>query len=93
MTEGCPDDIRALGWAVAVHNDYRLNGEPHTFWLFTRGSLAVKGEGRTDAEALNQIRETISHGVLCIESEEPLMSGDEVAAKLSSASRREADRM
>lgn len=25
------DDLRALGWSVAVHNDYRLRGEAHTF--------------------------------------------------------------
>ena len=48
--------IRAAGWAVAVHNDYRLQGEPHTFWLFTKGDRAVKGEGRTDAEALEEVR-------------------------------------
>lgn len=53
---GQPDDIRALGWVVAVHNDYRLNGEAHTFWLFTKDGRAVKGEGRTDAEALVQVR-------------------------------------
>lgn len=52
-----PDDLRAQGWTVAVHNDYRLNGEPHTFWLFTKDGMAIKGEGRTDAEALNQCRD------------------------------------
>lgn len=51
-----PDDLRAEGWAVAVHNDYRLNGEAHTFWLFTKDGRAIKGEGRTDAEALTQCR-------------------------------------
>lgn len=54
------DDIRALGWAVAVHNDYRLNGIPHTFWLFTKGNLCIKGEGLTDAEALNIVRQQIA---------------------------------
>jgi hypothetical protein len=54
-----PDDIRQEGWMVAVHNDYRLNGVFHTFWMFTRGSRCVKGEGRTDAEALDQVREAI----------------------------------
>lgn len=54
---GCiPDDIRAAGWSIAVHNDYRLAGERMTFWLFTKGHQAVKGEGRTDREALDQIR-------------------------------------
>jgi hypothetical protein len=48
--------IRADGWAVAVHNDYRLNGEAHTFWGFTKGDRWVKGEGRTDAEALAVVR-------------------------------------
>jgi hypothetical protein len=59
------DEFRAAGWSVAVHNDYRLNGEPHTFWLFThpRGRW-VKGEGRTDAEALAQVRSAIGAGVV-----------------------------
>src|SRR5690606_37528993 len=60
MREALPDDLRALGWAVAVHNDYRLNGSPHTFWLFTKDGRAVKGEGRTDAEALNAIRAALT---------------------------------
>jgi hypothetical protein len=51
-----PDDLRKQGWAVAVHNDYRLNGERCTFWLLTRGDRCAKGEGRTDADALNEIR-------------------------------------
>ncbi|BCH33166.1 hypothetical protein MesoLjLc_50960 [Mesorhizobium sp. L-8-10] len=53
---GSPNDIRALGYAVAVHNDYRINGVAHTFWLFTKDGKAIKGEGLTDADALNQIR-------------------------------------
>jgi hypothetical protein len=55
-----PDDLRTLGWAVAVHNDYRQDGVPYTFWLLTKDGRAVKGEGRTDAEALDQIRQTIA---------------------------------
>lgn len=51
-----PDDIRAQGWVVAVHNDYRLNGIFHTFWLFTKDGQAIKGEGVSDAEALQQVR-------------------------------------
>jgi hypothetical protein len=50
------DDLRADGWSVAVHNDYTLDGKAHTFWLFTKGPLALKGEGRTDAEALDKVR-------------------------------------
>ncbi len=55
--------IREAGWAVAVHNDYRLNGVPHTFWLFTKGGmevgLAARGEGLSDAIALNQVEAKI----------------------------------
>lgn len=57
--ESSPDDIRALGWSVAVHNDYRLNGVAHTFWLFTKGDRALRGEGLTDAQALNAVRAEI----------------------------------
>jgi hypothetical protein len=56
LKESSPGDIRTKGWMVAVHNDYRQNGENHTFWLFTRGDRCAKGEGKTDAEALNQVR-------------------------------------
>lgn len=56
---GSADDLRAAGWAVAVHNDYMQDAQPHTFWLMTKGSQAVKGEGTSDAEALNQIRQQI----------------------------------
>ena len=33
--------IRAAGWVVACHNDYRLGGAAHTFWLFTKGDRAA----------------------------------------------------
>lgn len=53
-----PDDLRALGWTVAVHNDYMLDSCRMTFWLLTNPLTGtfVKGEGFTDAEALNQCR-------------------------------------
>jgi hypothetical protein len=52
--------LRAAGWRVAVHNDYRLRGRHFTFWLLTHGSgRFVKGEGRTDAEALAKIEDEI----------------------------------
>lgn len=54
------EDIRMRGWSVAVHNDYQLNNLRHTFWLFTKDGRAVKGEGRTDADALNQVRAILS---------------------------------
>lgn len=54
------DQLRANGWTVAVHNDYRLNGKPYTFWLWTHpDGRYVKGEGLTDDEALRQVRAAI----------------------------------
>lgn len=47
------DQMRSLGWSVAVHNDYQQNGRKMTFWLFTHPSGRwVKGEGSSDAVAL-----------------------------------------
>ncbi len=51
-----PDDLRENEWAVAVHNDYRMNETKMTFWLLTRGRYCIKGEGLTDAEALDHCR-------------------------------------
>jgi len=53
------DDLRSRGWVVAVHNDYRLDGVLHTFWLFTKGNRCAKGEGRTDEEALLAVKAAI----------------------------------
>lgn len=57
-----PADLRALGLTVSVHNDYRAAGEPHTFWLFTteHTGRSFKGEGRSDSEALDQVRKQVS---------------------------------
>ena len=45
--------LRAAGWSVAVHNDYRIGDRSYTFWLFTHPSGCwVKGEGATDEAAL-----------------------------------------
>lgn len=45
--------LRQSGWSVAVHNDYRLNGLAHTFWLWTHpNGRWIKGEGLTDKAAL-----------------------------------------
>ena len=44
---------REKGWTVAVHNDYRQNGNPMTFWLLTHPcGRWLKGEGKTDDAAL-----------------------------------------
>ena len=56
-----PDDIRAAGWIVGVHNDYILAGERFTLWLFTNGdNQFVRGEGRTDTDALDNVRSEIN---------------------------------
>ncbi|WP_454909675.1 hypothetical protein [Variovorax gossypii] len=60
LADNTPDDLRAAGWTVAVHNDYRLKGKAHTFWLLTKGERFVKGEGRTDGEALAQVRAAVA---------------------------------
>jgi hypothetical protein len=62
LQESLPDDIRARGYSVAVHNDYRQDGVLHTFWLVTFESRCIKGEGRSDAEALEQIRHILRTG-------------------------------
>ena len=47
--------MRETGWSVAIHNDYRLNGERMTFWLWTHpNGRWVKGEGETDEVALGE---------------------------------------
>jgi hypothetical protein len=50
--------MRSEGWTVAVHNDYRQNGQPMTFWLFTNETHGtfVKGEGPTDLAAVTDAR-------------------------------------
>jgi len=64
---GSPADLRAKGCTVAVHNDYRLGGKAMTFWLLTYDTgkqdtfgrpitRSFKGEGETDAEALDKVR-------------------------------------
>lgn len=55
-----PDDIRAQGWMVGCHNDYTLMGEKYTFWLFTKGSECVRGEGRDDKQAMNTVRRQLN---------------------------------
>lgn len=63
-------DLRSCGWSVAVHNDYRLNGKFHTFWLFTHPSGAfVKGEGPTDARAVAIVRSAVCRGAFLQKSE------------------------
>lgn len=54
--------MRDDGWMVAVHNDYRQDGKLMTLWLFTHPQgFWVKGEGETDAEALDECQRMASH--------------------------------
>jgi hypothetical protein len=56
-TDSMLASLRDKGWVVAVHNDYKLGGVLHTFYLFTKGAFAAKGEGKTDIEALERVLE------------------------------------
>lgn len=58
-TEGRLTSLRASGWTVAVHNDYRLNGTAYTFWLFTRGNDCAKGEGLNDEQAISRAYDSV----------------------------------
>ncbi len=54
---GILESLRNDKWVVAVHNDYRLQGVPHTFYLFTHpAGICVKGEGESDLIALTEAR-------------------------------------
>lgn len=41
------DQLREAGWSVAVHNDYRKDGERFTFWLFTPSGSSRTRTGPT----------------------------------------------
>jgi hypothetical protein len=73
-TEKLRAKLREDGWVVAVHNDYRMNGVPMTFWLFTRDDRRwIKGEGRDDRAALE---------AAIAESQRPDVRAGLLAAKL-----------
>ena len=61
VIRACPDDLRNKGLVVACHNDYKQDGKDMTFWLMNwiqpgKLTISLKGEGESDAEALDQIR-------------------------------------
>ena len=69
--------LRAAGWMVAVHNDYRLAGRRMTFWLLTHADGRwIKGEAGTDAEALSICCEAAA-----LASSPPLAATDAVEAE------------
>jgi hypothetical protein len=54
--------LRGLGWMVAIHNDYKLGGEAHTFWLFThQNGRWIKGEALTDELAVAECIKKTGH--------------------------------
>lgn len=56
------NQLRQAGWTIAVHNDYRLQGEAYTFYCLTHPSgWHVVGEGKTDADALRICRARIDN--------------------------------
>lgn len=67
MSGGLADmlcSLRGAGWMVAVHNDYKVAGEFHTFWLFTHpDGRYLKGEARTDEEAVGKVVDQASSRV------------------------------
>ena len=58
--DASPQDIRAMGWYVAAHNDYKLYGEPRTFWFFRKNGRCIKGDGLSDTKALNDVRAALA---------------------------------
>jgi hypothetical protein len=64
--------LRSLGWSVAVHNDYKINGLPMTFWLLTHPSGRwVKGEAASDEEALEECLANAIECPCCLAAKEP----------------------
>ena len=53
--------LRAMGWCVGIHNDYRVAGEARRLWLLTKpeGSY-VKGEGTGEGTALSEAEAAIA---------------------------------
>lgn len=45
-------EIRKMGWSVAVHNDYYIDGKFFTFWGFSNKDKWIKGEGQCSAQAV-----------------------------------------
>lgn len=57
------NDLRAKGWSVAAHNDYKTDdGRPMVFWLMVHESGCYeKANGKTDVEALQMIASSRLH--------------------------------
>jgi hypothetical protein len=54
-----PEDIRAAGWELQSHYDWYLGGERRTRWVFAKDGRCAIGDGYTDKDALNVVRNLI----------------------------------
>jgi hypothetical protein len=56
--EAILDGLRSAGWQVAIHNDFRIEGRPRTFWRMVHPETGryVDGEGDDDGKALAACR-------------------------------------
>ena len=56
------DAIRAKGWSIAIHNDYKQHDRVFTFYLFTKGNrnLKVEGDLNKEVEFLSQTLQDIN---------------------------------
>jgi len=52
LARSLPDDIRAAGWQLLLHQDTATGVQ----WLFVKGTKSVRVEAPTDREALDQVR-------------------------------------
>src|ERR1043165_9566786 len=59
LSRRLPDDLIEAGWHVELRHDYRENGLWHVYYLVAKEDCCAKGQGLTDAEALDQIRKEI----------------------------------
>lgn len=52
-------DIRSAGWTVELHREYWELGHKMILWLFSNGATLVRGEGPSEADALENARHQI----------------------------------
>ena len=56
------ESLRCAGLTVAAHNDYRLGGKAHTFWLMVdKTGMSYKGEGQSDRIALRAVERMFNY--------------------------------
>ena len=46
-------ELRALGWRVAGHHEFKMNGESHTSWLFVHDcNMCINAVGPLQSQQL-----------------------------------------